>query len=69
MGRMHLECLPAYAPELNPDEGVWQALHGVELRNLCCFDLRHLWDELRTALNPVQRMRRIRKGWFIGAGF
>jgi transposase len=22
--RIHLERLPAYAPELNPDEGVWQ---------------------------------------------
>ena len=29
--RLHLERLPAYAPELNPDEGVWQQLKGVEL--------------------------------------
>jgi hypothetical protein len=34
--RLHLERLPAYAPELNPDEGMWQRLKGVELRNLCC---------------------------------
>ena len=40
--RLHLERLPAYAPELNPDEGFWQQLKGVELRNVCCFDLRHL---------------------------
>lgn len=39
--RLHLESLPAYAPELNLDEGVWQQLTGVELRNLCCFDRPH----------------------------
>jgi transposase len=66
--RMHLERLPAYAPELNPDEGVWQQLKGVELRNLCCFDLRHLWDELRTAVKRVRRQPRILKGCFTGAG-
>ncbi len=66
--RLHLERLPAYAPELNPDEGLWQQLTGVELRNLCCFDLRHLWDELRTAVKRVRRKPRILKGCFAGAG-
>jgi transposase len=37
--RLHLERLPAYAPELNPDEGLWQQLKGVELRNVCGFHL------------------------------
>jgi transposase len=66
--RLHLERLPAYAPELNPGEGVWQQLKGVELRNLCCFDLRHLRDELRTAVKRVRRKPRILKGCFAGAG-
>jgi DDE superfamily endonuclease len=26
--RLHLERLPAYAPELNPGEGLWQQLKG-----------------------------------------
>jgi transposase len=39
--RLHLERLPAYAPELNPDEGIWQQLKGVELRNVCCGDMPH----------------------------
>jgi hypothetical protein len=30
--RLHLEPLPAYAPELNPDEGLWQQLKGVKPR-------------------------------------
>jgi transposase len=66
--RMHLERLPAYAPELNPDEGVWQQLKGVEWRNLCGFDLHHLWNELRTAVKRVRRKPRILKGCFAGAG-
>jgi transposase len=28
--RLHLERLPAYAPDLNPGEGLWQQLKGVE---------------------------------------
>jgi transposase len=66
--RIHLERLPAYAPELNPDEGLWQQLKGVELRNLCCFDLHHLRDELRTAVKRVRRKPRILKACFVGAG-
>jgi transposase len=66
--RLHLERLPAYAPELNPDEGFWQQLKGVELRNLCCFDLRHLRDELRSAVKRVRRKPRILKGCLAGAG-
>lgn len=44
--RLHLEALPSYAPDLNPDEGIWNYLKRVELANVCCHDL----PELRTAL-------------------
>jgi transposase len=47
--RIHLERLPGYAPDLNPDEGVWRYLKYVELRNVCCHDLTELRDELRKA--------------------
>jgi transposase len=53
--RVHLEYLPAYAPELNPDEGVWRYLKRVELRNGCCPTLWHLRGELR---NAAARLRR-----------
>src|SRR5215207_7004620 len=33
--RLKLEQLPGYAPELNPEEGVWKHLKCVELKNLC----------------------------------
>jgi transposase len=32
--RLKLEQLPGYAPDLNPDEGVWKHLNYVELKNL-----------------------------------
>jgi transposase len=66
--RLHLERLPAYAPELNPGEGVWQQLKGVELRNVCCFNLPHLRHELRAAVKRVRRKPRILKGCVAGAG-
>ena len=66
--RLHLERLPAYAPELNPDEGLWAHLKGVELRNLCCNDLPHLRHELRAAVKRVRRKPRIIQGCFAGAG-
>ena len=53
--RLHLVALPAYAPDLNPDEGVWNHLKRVELRNRCCQDL----DELRWELGlAIRRLRR-----------
>ena len=65
--RLHLERLPAYAPELNPDEGLWAHLKGVELRTLCCDDLPHLRHELRDAVKRVRRKLRIIQGCFRGA--
>ena len=52
--RIHLEHFPAYAPELNPDEGIWNYLKRVELKNLACQNLSELRTELRRA---KERMR------------
>jgi transposase len=65
--RLHVERLPAYAPELNHSEGLWAHLKGVELRNVCCFTIRHLRHELRDAVKRVRRKPRIIKGCFSGA--
>jgi transposase len=65
--RIHLERLPAYAPELNPGEGLWQQLKGVELRNLCCFNIPHLRHELRDAVKRVRRRPRLITSFFRGA--
>ena len=47
--RIHLERLPAYAPELNPDEGVWHYLKHVELGNVCARNLDDLGEKLSAA--------------------
>lgn len=47
--RVRLEQLPAYAPDLNPDEGVFKHLKCVELKNLCCHNIAELRKELRKA--------------------
>jgi transposase len=65
--RIHAERLPAYAPELNPGEGLWEHLKGVELRHVCCFTIRHLRRELRDAVKRVRRKPRMIKGCFNGA--
>ena len=52
--RLHLVQLPGYAPDLNPDEGVWNHLKRGELKNRCCQDL----DELRWELGlAIRRLR------------
>jgi transposase len=62
--RLHLERLPAYAPELNPGEALWQQLKGVELRNVCCFNIPHLRHELRDAVKRVRRRPRLLTSFF-----
>lgn len=64
---IHLEQLPAYAPELNPDEGVWQQLKNVEMRNLCCADLAHLRRELNLAIMRLRSKPRLIQAFFAGA--
>ena len=57
--RIHLEQLPPYAPELNPDEGVWNYLKQVELKNLSCHNLSHLTRELRRAKERLRHKTHI----------
>jgi hypothetical protein len=52
---VHLEQLPAYAPELNPDEGVWNYLKGVELKNVICQHLGQLFYELGKAIKRLRQ--------------
>ena len=52
--RIHLERLPGYAPDLNPDEGIWRYLKYVEMKNLCCLTLDQLRCELRKATTRLR---------------
>ncbi len=66
--QIHLERLPAYAPDLNPDEGVWNQLKHVELRNVCCRDLAHLQHQLKLAVTRLRRKPDLIRSFFVGAG-
>jgi len=65
---IHLERLPPYAPDLNPDEGVWNHLKYVELRNVCCLNLGHLQHQLNLALTRLRRRPDLIQSFFAGAG-
>ena len=67
--RIHLERLPGYAPELNPDEGIWNYLKRVELKNLCCRDLAQLYIELRKARERLRHKRHIVKACIQQLGY
>jgi transposase len=54
-GAIWLERLPGYAPDLNPDEGVWQHLKRVQLVNVCSPDLA---THRRELLNAIRRFKR-----------
>ena len=63
-----LERLPPYAPDLNPDEGVWELLKHVELRNLCCRDFDHLHHQLGLAILRLRRKPHLVQACFEAAG-
>lgn len=65
--RLHVERLPAYAPELHPAEGRRAHLKGVDLQNACCFNLGDRCKELRDAVKRVGRQPRWITGLFGGA--
>ena len=57
--RLKLEQLPGYAPDLNPDEGVWKHLKYVELKNVCCQSLSELKEELRKAKERLRHKKHV----------
>jgi transposase len=67
-GKIHLEPLPPYAPELNPVEWLWNHLKQGELRNLTCLDLEQLHMELHLALGRVRQRLSLVRSFFEGAG-
>ncbi len=67
--RIHLERLPRYAPELNPDEGIWRYLKEVGLRNVACRDLAQLRLELHKAIQRLRRKLDIIKGCIRQPGY
>lgn len=67
--RIHPERLPGYAPELNPDEGIWHYLKQVEMKNLCCEDMPLLRRELSAAEQRVRHKPDIIRACFEQTGY
>jgi len=59
--RLHLERFPAYAPELNPDEGVWASLKNT-LANGRPDTLEELWSHLLEAIEDLATSQRCLRG-------
>jgi transposase len=57
--RIHLERLPGYAPDLNPQEGIWNLLKRRELKNVCCHDLTELTQELTWAKGRLRHRQEV----------
>jgi transposase len=55
--RLHLERLPAYAPDLNPQEGIGNLLKRRELKNVCWRDLAELSCEFQWAKGRLHHRR------------
>ena len=68
-GAIGVERLPGYAPDLNPDEGVWHYLKQVELRNVACHDLAELRCVLRRAIVRLRHKPDVIRSFFKQFGY
>lgn len=66
--RLTVEYLPAYAPELNPDEWLWRYLKRVELANYAPEDLSALKCALRGAVQRVRMRPRLMRSFLNASG-
>jgi transposase len=68
-GKVRVEALPGYAPDLNPwDEGGWNHLKHVEMRNLACRDLEELHEQFHLAISRLRQKPRLVQAFFAQAG-
>jgi len=58
-GRIQVEYLPAYAPELNPVEYIWGYWKQHELPNVCPTDYWQLSEAARCTLRRMRRRHRL----------
>lgn len=66
---VRVEQLPGYAPDLNPwDEGGWNHLKNVELRNVVCRDLEELHEQFHCAVARLRQKPRLVRAFFAQAG-
>jgi len=61
--------LPPYAPELNPDEGVWQYLKCAALKNVACQTVKQLGKKLRRSIRQFRARKHLIKACFAKVGY
>lgn len=62
--RFRVEWLPAYAPELNPVEGVWNHSKYVELANYIPQDIYELGSSVRRCLRRTRSRPKLLRSFF-----
>lgn len=62
--RLRVYRLPAYAPELNPDEGLWAWMKQHALAGQCPPNLNVLEHSIRLALRRLRRRPQIIRSFF-----
>ncbi len=68
-GKVWLEALPGYAPDLNPwDEGGWNHLKHVQLRNVVSRDIEELHEQFHLAVNRLRHRPHVVQSFFTQAG-
>lgn len=65
---LSVERLPAYAPELNPVEGMWNWLKGTGLANVCEDELGPLVHRARCAAERLRHNDAVLSGFLAKAG-
>jgi transposase len=63
-----VERLPAYAPELNPVEGLWSSLKAVELANLATPTLAQVVQQAHRGIQRVRRTQHLAYSFLRRAG-
>jgi len=61
---LYIEHFPAYAPELNPDEGVWSLAKG-KLANSCPNDREELVEDVIQSINEIRNSTQKLRGCIV----
>lgn len=61
IGRMDLEYLPPYSPDMNPDEGVWNWSKCKDLVNVCSKNAKMMLKNVRGSLRRLQHRKNVQR--------
>jgi hypothetical protein len=67
--QVRIEWLPSYAPELNPDEQVWNRTKYADLANFCPENLPELTQAVRDSLEHTKSQQPLLRSFFEYGGF